>query len=566
MINKSARVSAVLVAGLMGFGGFAAPLCHNMVAPMTAFAAEGSVTISQQHNTGATYDGYRIFKADVDASGNASNITWESDTMKANVLAYLDTCGYGNWLTASGHVDSAGGVTPHDNAQNAADFIAEKIRDSTVDAQANTTPSTTKGDSFANGLARDLATKGVAKVTQNLASGTAYTGDQGYYLFVTHSDTIGVDEAGTAPIWVAVGATAQTITEKSAIPTVRKEVKEDSGTEYGSVADAHRGQALDYRLTGTVAANANAYETYFYEFVDTMGGLAMDNTDVANVVVKIDDTDVTNTLKAQKGSSIAYNDGTLTVTIANLMGLGTLNANSKVTVDYHAHLSADAAIGQAGNSNTVVLNYSSDPAMKTKHSSTSPSTSKTYAYALELKKVDQSTREVLGNAEFTIQVADASTDASSKGKYVQADGSLSSTAYTFKTGASGTFAVQGIDEGVYTIRETKAPAGHKTLAADMTLTLGRTFDSTGALTGLTAEVTGGNGLFVTSPQEGQDGITGASTSKGEVDLTVSNKRETYLPGTGMTTSSAGIVAGFILLTGGLVGISRHRKGDMDDAA
>jgi len=566
MICKSARVSAVLVAGLMGFGGFAAPVCQGILAPSSAWAADGSVTISQQHNTGATYDGYRIFKADVDSTGNATNITWESDTVRSTVLAYLDSCDYGTWLANEGHTDSANGVTPHDNAQNAADYIGDKIHNSAEDAEAHTIPPTTKGDTFANGLARELASKGVGKVTQGLASDTAYTGEQGYYLFVTHAGTIGTDEAGTAPIWVAVGATAQTITEKSAIPTVKKEVKEDSGTEYGIAADAHRGQAMSYRLTGTVAANANSFETYFYEFVDTMSGMVMDDADVGNVTVKIDGTDVTTTLKGQTGNSITYNDGVLTVTIADLLRLGTIHAGSKVTVDYNAHLATDAQMGQAGNKNTVVLNYSSDPASTGSKAAASASTVTTYAYALELKKVDQGTREALGNAEFTMQVADSSTDAASKGKYVQVDGSLSTTAYTFKTGADGTFAVQGIDEGTYIIHEVNPPANHKALAADMTLTISRTFDSTGALSGLSAEVTGGNGLFVSNPQDGQDGITEASTATGEVDLTVSNKRETYLPGTGMTTSSAGIVAGFLLLTGGLVGVVHRFEGDMDDAA
>lgn len=565
MLCNSRKVSALLMAGLIGFGGMAAPLAMRLATPVSAYADDGSVTITQSHNTNATYDGYRLFKANVDANDNATNVAWENDTIKTNVLAYLDAHGYGDWLTANGHLSAVGGIPAHDIAQNAAGFIAEKIRDSTKDTQAGTTPDTTKGDSFANHLARDLAAKGVAKVTQDLASGTAFTGAQGYYLFVTHKDSIGTDEAGTAPIWIAIGATAKTILEKSAIPTVAKTVKEDSTDTFGDVADANRGQSLEYKLVGTVAGNANAYPTYFCEFVDTMAGLEMSASEVAGITVLLDESDITDALKVQEGSSIAYTNGRLTVTIADLLALGTVGAGSTVTVNYKAHLGANAIIGGAGNANTVVLNYSSDPTTAS-HASTSPGEAKTYSYALGLTKVDQDTREALQGAKFTIQVADSSTDTASKGMYVQADGSLAVTAYEFVTGADGTFVVQGIDEGVYTVHETEAPSGHKAFASDITLTVSRTHDSAGALTGLAATVSGGNGLFVDNPQANQDGVVGASTATGRVNLVASNKKETYLPGTGLTTSSAGMICGFVLLTGGLVGVTRYRKEDMGDAA
>lgn len=554
--------------------GLALAAAPTMGTVCTAFAADGSVTIAQAHNTGAKYDGYRLFKADVDADDKATNITWEDNGIKSAVLAYLDTQGYAAWLASEGHTAAVDGVAAHDIAQNAADFISEKIQGSATDTEAGTTPRTTRGDSFANGLARAIAGAGIAAQTpaggQN--TGAAFTGPQGYYLFVTHDEaadnTIGVGEAGTAPIWVAVGATAKNITEKSAVPTVTKTVREDASGAYGESADANRAQDVDFRLEGTVAADANAFESYFYEFTDTMTGLEMGASDVAALTVKVDGSDVTNAVKAQEGSKVEFAGGKLTVTIPDLLALGRpITKDTVVVVDYKAHLNADAVCGSTGNPNTVSLNYSSDPAKTSAHTSTPEKTVRTYAYAIKVVKVDQDTREVLPGAKFTIQVADGNTDAASKGKYVQADGSLGATAYEFTTDASGEFQVLGIDEGVYTIRETAAPADHKQLAADVTLTVTGTRDAAGALTALAATVSGGNGLFVTNPAAHQDGVTGTVIADGTVSARISDKKETYLPGTGLTTSAAGVVVGFTLITGGLVGLGRaqRRKAGGNDA-
>ena len=563
----------------------------GMTVPMPAFAVTygtGTLTISQSHNAQATYDGYRVFRAVVNTEDKATDIVWENDVTKRVVLAYLDGQGYSSWLTSNNHTEAINGIPAHDIAQNAAEFISEKVQSSATDTDANTTPRSTVGSSFASGLARALvtastaSTDAIAKVSGTpVSTGQQFSGTEGYYLFVTTASTIGDNEAGTAPIWVALSsAKSKTIAEKSAIPSLVKTVREDSNNTYGLWSDANRDQGIQYRLEGSVAQNVQSYAKYYYQFVDSMQGLEMNTAELSGVVIKVNGEDVTQAVKSQVGNNaITFSGGTLTVTINDLLDLGkTITKDTKVIVEYTAHLNDSSRIGGDGNPNTAYVRYSSNPAVATNPSSSSDkpdsvnsSTDKTpdqtvraFTFALEILKVDQDTREALPGAKFTLQVANSSTDADSRGKYVQANGSLSTTEYEFTTDGSGKINVPRIDEGVYTLHEKTPPTQHKALAQDVTITVGRSYDNSGTLSGLTAQVSGGNGLFVSSPNAYQDGIVSAVYTDGKVSLRVSDKLETYLPGTGLTMTQAGVAFGSVCVVIGLVGIIRYRKRRTDD--
>jgi hypothetical protein len=563
-MNVKRNICHAVTAGLLSVGmAFAA---------VPAYAAPGgNITFETTDNASATYDGYLVFKANVATDYKATDIEWASDGMKTAVLAYLDSdssaAGYKQWLQTSHHISAAYDATntamkaAHDLAQNAADYISSRIAADTADANANTTPKTTLGTSFASGLARYLVSQGVAKTFDGQSTYTG--GEQGYYLIVTHNDTIGTGEAGTAPIWLPLGAADETVTAKDSVPTVSKQVQDDLGT-WGTAADAHKGQALSFKLTGTVADNVNAYEQYYYKMTDTMTNLAMTPEQVNAVTVTVNGVDKTAAIKTADGGSISYDSGVLTVTIPNLLTLGsTITKDTQVVVTYSAQLTGDSIVqGGDGNANNVVLEYSSNPLVYTEHDSTTGSTAKTYAYTLELTKVDEDTREKLNGAKFTMRVKDDASaslnDASSKGKYVQADGTLGTEPYQFTT-VDGKFSVANLDEGVYVLHETQAPPAHKSLAADVEITIDGTFTGN-ALTEVASTVTGGDGGFVSpADTEAKSGIIAATASNGKIEVRISDKNETYLPGTGMTTSAAGMILGAGLVTAGIIGAVRARK-------
>ena len=119
---------------------------------MLAFAEQGSITVTQQNNQGATYDAYLVFRANIDEHDQASDITWPNDETKQAVLSFLDDNGYKSWL--DGKRD---GMNQHDLAQNAAEYVADMISGSETDLGAATIPRSITGRSFAHALARNLA-------------------------------------------------------------------------------------------------------------------------------------------------------------------------------------------------------------------------------------------------------------------------------------------------------------------------------------------------------------------------------------------------------------------------
>lgn len=582
-----------VLAGLsaaLAFGGFAAPA--TMAFAATA-GKTGKVTINQiSANTGTTYDGYRLVKADVDESDKATLFEWENDATKTAVLNFLDqattatgaTKSYSQWLSDNHHTEAVGGVSAHDLPQNAMEYIAYEIGHSAEAAGTDTDPETKQQNSFTDNFAQALKRAGLA-VTGVASNGEAFTAAQGYYLFVTTGTTTGDNEAGTAPIFVALGDTAKTVAEKAAIPTLDKKVKEDKSETFGKVADANKDQDLDFELTATLPTNYDAFDAYHVRFDDTLpGGMSLKDNNANSVVVKVfsgaSDTtgvDVTSQLTGNVGG-ITYTGDVLTVNIADLRALTgvTITKDSLIKVDYKAHIDADGVIGQAGNDNSCTLTYTNDPVAKS-DGVTSAKTTKTTTYQLGLEKVDKQTREALADAKFTIQVADSGeSDAASVGKYVQADGSLGETAYEFVTSSDGTFTVPRIDEGTYTVRETAAPTGYEAIEDAVTVTIVATKDqSTGTVTALSLSVTGGNGPDgMSTPAEGatsvtatQDGVLESTVTTGAMRFRVSDDKETYLPGTGLTPSQAGTVAGIILVVVGVGAVVlRQRKAGEDGAS
>ena len=286
----------------------------------------------------------------------------------------------------------------------------------------------------------------------------------GYYLLVRPDTLTGENTAASSPIFVLVGNGNTTATEKSAVPSVHKFVKENSTGEWGKTADQTIGQNVDIRLVGTLPADLASYAKYSYKFVDTPFGLS----GMANLKVSIDGVEVPSDKYSVSGTTSQMSIG-----FDDLLSCGVpVNASSQVLVEYSATLTEYIA---AGATNTVYVEYSNNPANDASRGETVKDAIKVLSWTLSLDKVDHATGAVLPGVGFTVKASDGRYVASSMeedefGEIVETL-YLSDTAYTFKTDADGKISLEGLDSGTYTIEETAPLADYKPLSAPFTVSI-----------------------------------------------------------------------------------------------
>ena len=527
-----------------------------VAAPAAAFAADGTAAqgeITINANTHLTKDtttlsGYRLFKADV--------ADQTVGTMTSKAVSNID---WGSTQAQTAVVDAIKAIEPTyagTSAQDAADWLSEHASGSgsatVVDAN----------DVFGK-IAAAMRTAGATATT--ITPDTKATLDEGYWLFVTDSDTTSnkIDKVGTAPIYAVVGGSAVTVDQKSSLPTVNKFIKNDAvGSDWAKVADSQIGQDIDYKLTGTVATSLASYDTYYYSFSDVLDSGLSANTDSVKVMVQnpaTGDAAQTETQVRADDYTAALDSATntLTVTINDLKSVKDtkgnaipITSNSVVNVYYTAKLNSKAMVASKSNDNTVTLTYSNNPGTDS-HGDTTPATVRDYTYQLMLMKVDSSDNSKgLQNAKFTIQATGADEGAGTK--YVQSDGSLGDTAYEFTSGADGSIAVSGLDAGEYTVVETQAPDGYNTVPSFTFQIYPIYKETTGDIDTIRVQTSNAN-------------VSDINVYDGVVDLVVKDKAGMSLPLTGQAGVTITWIAGGAVLALGITHLVRSRKNAEDNA-
>ena len=573
-------VTAGLTAAL-SFGGVMAPVTM-------AFAAEGgtgSITISQvEGNENTTFKAYQIFKATVTDSKNggktAQNITWASDTVSTKVIDAINRWENDHSLEAEDKLPNK--PTP----QEVADFITAHAEDCTAGSES------TKGTRIATDnilYAVANAIRDEAPVKSDIVAGTAWTPENsngsGYYLFVTNalSDSSKKD-TGTSPIFAVVGGNAVTVTEKTSIPTVDKQILAATSddptkltTGWAGVADSQIGQEVTYKLTGKVADNYASYDTYSYKFTDVLSS-GLDYVDGSVEVYALNGTTYTkiNGNKYSVTNADASNNNTLMVEFKvgggdkGLKGVPGVDANTRIVVFYRAKLNASANIAGANNQlkvnpNTVTLEYSNNP-MSGGTGTSASDTVEDYTYGLKINKVDLGTERALNGARFTIQV-NKPNDKNLDGKFVQEDGTLSSKEHVFQTKDDGYFTVKGLDAGKYTVTE-KHLEGYADISPfDFEIVPTMSEDGT-KIDKLELHMTESEKLIagVNDNSEGKVGDnklqvkTGTTTNTdGTFNITVGDTKQVGLPLTGLNGVTFTWIAGGAVLCIGVAHLIRSRK-------
>lgn len=578
-------VTAGLTAAL-SFGGVMAPVTM-------AFAAEGatgSITINQvKGNENATFKAYQIFKATVtDTNGvkTAQDITWASSSVGQKVITAITS----DWKAYNSLSDSEK-LPAKPTPQEVADFITAHAGNCTAGSES------TKGTRIATDnilYAVANAIRDEEPVKSDIVAGTAWTPEtsngSGYYLFVTNalSDSSKKD-TGTSPIFAVVGGNAVTVTEKTSIPTVGKQVlasapnDPENATGWAGVIDSQIGQEVTYKLTGSVADNYATYDSYAYKFTDTLSkGLTYTDN---SVVVYAVNKDPSNQDKYELIASNDYttnkannDDGTTTLTIEfgakgekkGLKDISSVNADTQIVVFYKAKLNASANIAGANNQlkvnpNTVTLEYSNNP-MSGGTGTSASDTVEDYTYGLKINKVDLGTERALNGAQFTIKVKEAD-DETLTDMFVQGDGTLSAREHVFKTDNGGYFTVRGLDAGTYTVTEKHLDGYADISPFDFKIVPTMSEDGT-KIDKVTLSMSQTDKLIAGINDDGEGKVgdnklevkTGTATNvDGTFNITVGDTKQVGLPLTGLNGVTFTWIAGGAVLVIGVAHLIRSRK-------
>lgn len=547
-------VTAGLTAAL-SFGGVMAPVTMAF-----ADGTTGGITINKvdDANKDNTFKAYQIFKAkvvDKKSEGKvASDIEWANQTIGPKVIAAIQGSAEYKELVKKG----AEKLENNASASVVAEWLSQNVTGTTASTANNKGTRVAPGDvlySIAKAAAEDGEAAGSSFKAGEQWTRPNTNGD-GYYLFVSDSLTDPAKpNTGTSPIFALVGGDPVTVTEKTSIPTVNKEVRE--GTTWGKMSDSYIGEEVEYKLTGSVASNIDTFTKYEYSFHDHLSVGLEAIKDSVNVEIDGKPTnactvdlagtkDASGNLTGGQDLTISFSDLKAAATAAGV----TLTGDSKVVVTYKAKLTDKAEYKGTGNTNEVELVYSNNPMTGDKGTSEFDKVSD-YVFGLDVTKTDPDNESVNLVAGFKVKMIQEGTK-KTVSKWLKQDGSFTDDekqAYTFETTGEGNKVfIPGLVAGTYLISESKTPAGYNTIA-DFEITVTPTYNATGMLTELKAE-----------PSSGM--VTGADVKNPtttQIPITIQNKKGSGLPLTGLNGVTFTWIAGGAVLCIGVAHLIRSRK-------
>ena len=457
-----------------------------------AFADEANLyTISVPAGSNHTYKIYQIFTGDYSA-GKLSNVKWGQNSKNRGEGVNFDI------------------------------KVAQSVLDEL--AAVNTTEATDADKLAVIKKYADLDSKEVATVTHSNSAKVA----PGYYLFK--------DTTTTAENEVYITEVVGDVTIKaknSNVPGFEKKLKDTNDTEgtttdWQDVADHDIGDAIPFKLEGTVPADYTEYTSYYFAFHDEEeSGLTFNSN---SIKVYVDDAEIKTGFEVKTSTT----DGcSFEVVFSNLKDINAVRAGSKIRVEYTSTLNDNAVIGGNGNLNKAKLQYSNNPRNVESKGETVWDNVVVFTYQVVVNKYANSVGEnnKLAGAEFTLtkKLKDSTP------KVITAVKSPDGKQFTFK----------GLDDGVYTLTETVTPGGYNTIdpiTFTVTATHGTEWDGEGVRGDLITAFTGNaaSGEITFTPDKG----TGALTTN------VINKSGTVLPSTGGMGTTV-----FYVVGGGLMAVA-----------
>jgi len=473
-------------------------LCMMLVmlglAGSTVFAGPTNGTIKVTGVTeGKTYSIYKILDLTYTGSGANKQVSY---TIAPEWVNFFTTGNGVPYLVASDPTGTlnqimVGGVVKYLNITAA--NVAEFSKVATGEISKTTIPR--KGT--------QVCPTGATEIT--------FTGlELGYYL--VHPEGATSKKTGQESIVSLTSTTPDgEVQVKAEYPSITKEVNKRS-VDYG--------EEVTYTLKSKVP-DITGYDTYFYEITDTLSkGLTFVDSPAPSITVEIDGA--AQTVSAGATGNIHYTTSTNPVAGGNetilkinfdMKQFQTLK-EQEIVITYKAKLNKDAVIGNAGNPNTVQLEYSRDPKDSTKKDKTPPQTKQVYTGKIKVikhKDGDEGTK--LADAEFVLYKEEGGVKkyyklnvtpappAAPTSKVISWEAS-EADATVLKTDAAGELDFEGLKAGTYQLKETKAPTGYNLLADPIAVTLN---DTEGPTLKMEAESKVANKSGVELPKTGGSG-------------------------------------------------------------
>ena len=380
----------------------------------------------------------------------------------------------------------------------------------------------------------DLNSEAIATVTHDSPATVA----PGYYLFK--------DTTATAENEVYITEVVGNVLIKaknSNVPGFEKKLKDTNDTEgtttdWQDVADHDIGDAIPFKLEGTVPDDYVEYDSYYFAFHDEEeAGLTFNPK---SVKVSVDGDEITTGFEVKTSPT----DGcSFEVVFSDLKAIKDVHAGSKIRVEYTATLNENAVIGSNGNLNKAQLEYSNNPRSETDTDRTVWDNVVVFTYQVVVNKYANSVGEnnKLKGAEFTLtkKLKDGTT------KNITVAKSEDGVQFIFK----------GLDDGEYTLTETVTPEGYNTIdpiTFKVSANHAITWDGMGDRNTLLESLTG-------NQVTGEITFAKNANVNGSLVTDIINKSGTVLPSTGgMGTTVFYVVGGGLMAVAVVLLVTKKR--------